>query len=110
MLCVVLRGALALESDDAGAPRLRAGPGDTLGLFEALAGTVTGAVGRDPLRLTVTEPGTALQIAREDLFDLIGQRPAASGQRCSSISSVSSWRADSRSVAARTPVDRLAAS
>ena len=54
----------------------RAHPGDAVGLYETLAGTARGAVGRDPFRLVVEETGAALRIDREELFDLIGQRPA----------------------------------
>ena len=52
-------------------PALRAEPGDVVGIQEALAG----AAGREPRRLTVAEAGAALRIDRDDLFDLLGQRP-----------------------------------
>ena len=54
-------------------PTLRAEPGDVVGMHETLAGTVDGAAG--PRRLTVAESGAALRIDRDDLFDLLGQRP-----------------------------------
>lgn len=74
VLCVVIKGALALR-DTADTETGRAGPGDAVGLFETLAGSTTGAHGRDPLRLVVVSSGAALRLERDDLFDLIAHRP-----------------------------------
>ena len=73
VVCIVLSGVLLLEAPDGSMPTLRAEPGDVVGLYDALAGTVDGAAG--PRRLTVAERGVALRIDRDDLFDLLGQRP-----------------------------------
>ena len=73
VVCIVLSGVLLLEAPDGSMPTLRAEPGDVIGMHEALAGTVDGAGG--PRRLTVAESGVALRIDRDDLFDLLGQRP-----------------------------------
>ena len=73
--CVVIKGALSLREGPTEAERGRAGPGDTVGLFETLAGVTHGGLGRQPLQLVVDAPGSALQLDREELFDLIGQRP-----------------------------------
>jgi len=73
VVCIVLSGVLRLEAPDGSMPTLRAEPGDVVGLYDALAGTVDGAAG--PRRLTVAERGVALRIERDDLFDLLGQRP-----------------------------------
>ena len=71
VVCVVLSGALTLEAPDGSTPALRAEPGDVVGMNDALAG----AAGTQPQRLTVTAAGAALRIERDDLFDLLGQRP-----------------------------------
>jgi CRP-like cAMP-binding protein len=65
----VLAGVLTLESA-ADSGKVVAGPGDVVGFYETLAGV--------PLdrRATVTQGGRALRIDREELFDLLGQRPA----------------------------------
>ena len=76
VLCIVLRGALSLRDGRTGAELRSVRPGDAVGVFETLAGTRRGAVGRAPLRLVVDLGGTALRIDRDELFDLIGQRPA----------------------------------
>jgi hypothetical protein len=49
-------------------------PGDVTGLFEALAGQ-DGDASSAPRRLRVVRAGTALRIDRDDLYDLLGQRP-----------------------------------
>ncbi|NWG13413.1 MAG: HEAT repeat domain-containing protein [Acidobacteria bacterium] len=67
-LYVLLSGSLALESADHDPP-LAAGPGDAIGVCETLAGV---SLGR---RARATAFGTALRIDREDLFDLLSQRP-----------------------------------
>ena len=74
VLCMVLSGELAVYSSRDDDKPLMAGPGDAVGIYETLAGTESGAIGRDPFRLVVTQGGTALKIDREDLFDLFGQR------------------------------------
>ena len=75
VVCIVLSGALLLETPDGSMPALRAEPGDTVGMHEALAGNTGGADGPPPRRLTVAEAGAALRIDRDDLYDLLGQRP-----------------------------------
>ena len=68
-LWMILSGEISLES--AGGDRaVTAGPGDAVGLVATLAGT--------PIdwRIYVTRRGSALRIERDDLFDLLGQRPA----------------------------------
>ena len=74
VVCIVLSGALLLEADGS-IPALRAEPGDVVGMHEALAGGTAGAAGPRPRRLTVAEAGAALRIDRDDLYDLLGQRP-----------------------------------
>ena len=73
VVCIVLSGVLLLEAPDGSMPALRVEPGDVVGMHEALAGTAAGAA--SPRRLTVAERGAALRIDRDDLFDLLGQRP-----------------------------------
>jgi AAA family ATP:ADP antiporter len=77
-LYTLLSGEIALESA-AGAPALVAGPNDVIGLHETLAG----------LRLTrharVSRAGTALRMDRDDLFDLLAQRPDLLRQLFSSL-------------------------
>ena len=75
VLCMVLSGELALYASRGDQQPLIARRGDVLGIYETLAGTQGGAVGRDPLRLVVGREGSALKIEGEDLFDLLGQRP-----------------------------------
>ena len=75
VMCVVLEGALSLRDPETQVERYRAGVGDAVGVFETLAGTRHGAVGRDPLRLVVASSASVLRIDRDDLFDLISQRP-----------------------------------
>ena len=72
---IVMSGSLSLQDVGAGGERGRARAGDAVGLFETLAGTTRGHLDRTPLRLTVEESGTALRLERDELFDLIGQRP-----------------------------------
>ena len=55
-------------------PVAQAGPGDAIGAYETLAGLASGTQ-VEKLQLTVTAAGSALQIEREELFDLLGQRP-----------------------------------
>ena len=74
-VCVVITGSLSLREGPTEAEQGHAGPGDTVGLFETLAGITHGGLGRQPLQLIVEASGSALQLDREELFDLIGQRP-----------------------------------
>jgi CRP-like cAMP-binding protein len=64
-ILVVLRGELSLEPPEGNNPR-SAVPGDALGIYETLAGSSMG------FRVLVKQPGTALQIGREELFELLG--------------------------------------
>ncbi|MEE8129076.1 MAG: hypothetical protein V3T48_02225, partial [Vicinamibacterales bacterium] len=75
VMCVVLEGALSLRDPETHVERYRAGVGDAVGVFETLVGTRHGAVGRGPLRLVVASSASVLRIDRDDLFDLISQRP-----------------------------------
>jgi AAA family ATP:ADP antiporter len=68
-LHMVIDGKVAVAGAD-GQPSVEANTGDAIGLFETLAGI---PIGR---RARVTEAGRALRVSHEDLFDLIGQRPA----------------------------------
>lgn len=74
----VLAGRVSLDSA-AGEPPIAAGTGDVVGVYETLAGThfVRHAV--------VTRGGRALRIEREDLFDLLGQRPELLQQMFSAL-------------------------
>jgi ATP/ADP translocase/HEAT repeat protein/CRP-like cAMP-binding protein len=63
---IVLSGAISLEAS--GDAPLTAGPGDTIGIYETLAGVAIGREGK------VTAGGAALRIDREELFDLLSQR------------------------------------
>ncbi len=72
-LGVLLSGGLALQAADNPQPVARAEPGDAIGMYETLGGIESGT--REQLRLVVTEAGSALQIDRDELFDLLGQRP-----------------------------------
>jgi hypothetical protein len=65
---LVLAGRLSLESS-AGEPPLTAETGDVVGVYETLAGA------RLARRAVVTRTGHLLRIEREELFDLLGQRP-----------------------------------
>jgi hypothetical protein len=67
-LHVILSGALTLEPEAGGAPEA-AGPGDTVGVYETLAGTE-----RTGWRAQVTAPGLALRVDRDALFDLLTDR------------------------------------
>ena len=67
-LHVILSGALTLEPEAGGTPE-SAGPGDTVGVYETLAGTE-----RTGWRAQVTAPGLALRVDRDALFDLLTDR------------------------------------
>ena len=74
-LGILLSGGVALTSADAAPePVAQAKAGDSIGVYETLAGVSSGS-GLRKLRLVVSEPGRALQIERDELFDLLGQRP-----------------------------------
>lgn len=66
-ICVVLSGRLALCRPDEGEPAC-AEPGDMFGMYETLVGRPTGWRGE------ALEPGMALRIDREDLFDLLADQ------------------------------------
>ena len=59
----LLSGEIRVEAP--GEPPLTLDAGDTVGIYEALAGVPAGA------RVTVTKSGTALRIDRRELFDLL---------------------------------------
>lgn len=73
-LGIVLSGSLALTTAERPEPVAQAGPGDAVGIYETLAGLESGTQ-VEKLQLVVTKAGSALQIEREELFDLLGQRP-----------------------------------
>ncbi len=77
-LYVLLSGEISLESP-LGEPPLIAGPNDAVAVYETLAGIPLGRSAR------VTRKGTALRIGREELFDLLGQRPALLQQLFSAL-------------------------
>jgi AAA family ATP:ADP antiporter len=66
-MLLVVDGELSLEAD--GAEPVQAGPGDTIAIYETLAGIPLGRTARS------LRPGVVLRIPHEDLFDLAGQRP-----------------------------------
>lgn len=70
-LGILLAGKLTLQATTSEVVA-RARPGDVIGMYETLA-SVEGATGYP--RLVATESGAALCIDREELFDLVGQRP-----------------------------------
>lgn len=73
-LGILLSGALGLRSPDSPVSIATAEPGDAIGVYETLVGLATGSR-FEKLQLVVTKPGSALQIDRDELFDLLGQRP-----------------------------------
>jgi CRP-like cAMP-binding protein len=64
----VLSGELTLESSR-DKPALTAGPCDVVGVYETFAGVPPA------YHASVSRSGIALRIERDDLFDLLGQRP-----------------------------------
>lgn len=66
----IIDGKVTLQPTTNGLKAIEADSGDAIGLFETLAGVPIGRGAR------VTEAGRALRISHDDLFDLIGQRPA----------------------------------
>ena len=73
-LGIVLSGRLALTSPDQAEPVATADAGDALGVYETLAG-LEATTRVEKLQLVVREAGSALEIERDELFDLLGQRP-----------------------------------
>ena len=64
----VLAGRISLESA-AGEPPVTIEAGDVVGVYETLAGAGSGR------RAVVVGAGRSLRIEREELFELLGQRP-----------------------------------
>ena len=64
----VLAGRISLESA-AGEPPITIEAGDVVGVYETLAGAASGR------RAVVVGAGRSLRIEREELFELLGQRP-----------------------------------
>ncbi len=73
-LGILLSGGLGLRAPHSPVPVATAQPGDVIGVYETLAGLATGSPS-EKLQLVVTKPGSALQIDRDELFDVLGQRP-----------------------------------
>jgi AAA family ATP:ADP antiporter len=73
-LGILLSGGLALRTPDAPEPVAQAGPGDSIGVYETLAG-IEAVTQVRKLQMVVSAPGSALRIERDELFDLLGQRP-----------------------------------
>ena len=70
-LGIVLSGRLALTTPGRPEPVAQAATGNAVGVYETSAGLKS----VEHLQLVVKEPGVALQIDRDELFDLLGQRP-----------------------------------
>ena len=77
-LWLLLSGEVQLDATDGLRPAT-AGGGDTVGSFSALAGARPGG------DATVTRSGTALRIDRDDLFELLGDRPEMLRQLFASV-------------------------
>ena len=67
-LAIVLAGELGLRTTTGERTPARALPGDVVGMHETLAGA-------KQVFLVATMPSVVLKIEREELFDLLGQRP-----------------------------------
>ncbi len=67
-LWMVLSGEVALTGPDLTVP-IQARAGDIIGSLQTLSGEPLG------MSATVVKPGVALRIRREDLFDVLGERP-----------------------------------
>jgi CRP-like cAMP-binding protein len=67
-LWLILSGEVALTSPASAVP-IQSRAGDIIGVLEMLSGQPLGLAGR------VVESGTALRIGRDDLFDVLGERP-----------------------------------
>jgi CRP-like cAMP-binding protein len=67
-LWMVLSGEVALANSSSPVP-IQARSGDIIGSLQTLSGQLLGLTG------TVTAPGVALRISRDDLFDVLGERP-----------------------------------
>ncbi|MGA2260683.1 MAG: Npt1/Npt2 family nucleotide transporter [Acidobacteriota bacterium] len=78
-LYALVSGAITLEPSP-GEPALTAGPNDAVGTQETLGGVSLGCTAH------VVRDGTALRIDREDLFDLLAQRPDLLRQLFSAVS------------------------
>jgi AAA family ATP:ADP antiporter len=78
-LYALVSGEISLESSSGG-PGLLAGSNDAVGVQQTLAGLSLGRNAR------VVSDGTALRIDREDLFDLLAQRPDLLRQLFSALS------------------------
>lgn len=67
-LAIVLSGRLWMEASGGAPTVVQAAPGDVVGMYEML-------VGAGQIRLVAAQQSSVLRIDREDLFDLLGQRP-----------------------------------
>ena len=81
-LGILLSGELALQKSASPDAVARARSCDVVGMHETLANS-EGTTGQ--LRLVVTRRGVALRIERDELFDLLGQRPDLLQQMFSAI-------------------------
>ncbi|OFW19202.1 MAG: hypothetical protein A3H97_23805 [Acidobacteria bacterium RIFCSPLOWO2_02_FULL_65_29] len=88
-LWAILSGRVTLAS---AAGEASAEAGDLVGVYETLAGS---GIGR---RGTVARAGRALRIERDELFDLMGQRPALLEQLFSALFRTPAQAAEERSV------------
>ncbi len=77
-LCLLISGSLSLVSSDDGSA-LSAGPGDVVGLYQTLAGIPLVRQGR------CCEDTRFLRVRREDLLDLVMQRPELQRQLLSAL-------------------------
>ena len=71
-LAILLKGELGLQTSESGRTVARAVSGDVVGMYETLAGS---DVRVEHMRLVASSDCSVLQIERDDLFDLLGQRP-----------------------------------
>jgi CRP-like cAMP-binding protein len=67
-LWMILSGEVALSGPSYSVP-IQARSGDIIGSLQTLSGQPLG------LSATVVKPGIALRITREDLFEVLGERP-----------------------------------
>lgn len=72
---MVLSGEVSVQPLEGDAAPLRTGSGDVIGAYETLAGVDRSMPGRQAYRLVAATPASVLRIERDDLFDLLGQRP-----------------------------------
>ena len=73
-LVVVLSGVISCRTSTVDRPDTRAAVGDCVGFYETLAGTARASA--TPMQTVVEEQGRVLRLERDELFDLMGQRPA----------------------------------